>query len=208
MKVPKLDLNFYSRVYDNFLEPEKCDEYIELYEKTLEEEFDKVKEFNLCYDKKGNKICSQCNCQRVNIMQHDRFKDLNKIMLIKFQSAVDRYKRDLNIQDIQFPKKHGWEEFKIKRYIAGDGNEDDEQFKPHVDVNNHASAKRFLILMVYLNDDFKQGETVFPVFGDVVEPKKGRLLIFPPHWTYLHAGKPPVKPGYAKYFLGTYLTYE
>jgi len=56
MKVPKLDLNFYSRVYDNFLEPEKCDEYIELYEKTLEEEFDKVKEFNLCYDKEGNKI--------------------------------------------------------------------------------------------------------------------------------------------------------
>src|SRR5210317_2242515 len=165
MKVPKLDLNFYSRVYDDFLEPETCDEYIELYEKTLKEESDKIKEFNLCYDKEGNKICTQCNCQRVNVMQHDRFKDLNKIMLTKFQSAVDRYKKDLNIQDIQFPKKHGWE-------------------------------------------DFKQGETVFPVFGDVVEPKKGRLLIFPPHWTYLHAGKPPVKPGYAKYFLGTYLTYE
>ena len=61
--------------------------------------------------------------------------------------------------------------------------------------------------MVYLNDDFKEGETIFPVFGDVVEPKTGRLLIFPPYWTYLHAGKPPVKPGYAKYFLGTYLTY-
>ena len=207
MKVPILDLNFYSRVYDNFIEPEMCKEYINLFENTLKEEMNKVKDFNLCYDKQGNKICTQCSCQRVNTMQHDRFKDINKLMLPKFQLAVEKYKKDLNIHEIQFPKKFGWEEFKIKRYLAGDGGDDNEQFKYHVDVTNHASAKRFLILMVYLNDDFKEGETIFPVFGDVVVPKTGRLLIFPPYWTYLHAGKPPIKPGYAKYFLGTYLTY-
>lgn len=207
MKAPKLDLNFYSRVYDNFIEPEMCEEYVHLFEDTLKEEMNKVKELSLCYDKQGKKICTQCSCQRVNTMQHDRFKDINKLMLPRFQAAVEKYKRDLNIHEIQFPKKYGWEEFKMKRYLAGDGGTDSEQFKYHIDVENHASAKRFLILMVYLNDDFKQGETIFPVFGDVVEPKTGRLLIFPPYWTYLHAGKPAVKPGYAKYFLGTYLTY-
>ena len=61
--------------------------------------------------------------------------------------------------------------------------------------------------VIALNDDFEKGETIFPIFGDVVKPKKGRLLIFPPHWTYLHAGLPATKPGYAKYFLGTYLQY-
>ena len=77
-----------------------------------------------------------------------------------------------------------------------------------VDVNNLEGAKRFLIFMVYLNDDFEGGETEFPIFGDKVKPKKGRLLMFPPFWTYLHRGNPPLKPGgYAKYLLMTYLNY-
>jgi len=62
-------------------------------------------------------------------------------------------------------------------------------------------------MMVYLNDNFDGGETVFPIFQDVIKPKKGSLLIFPPLWTYLHRGNPPLKPGYAKYFLMTYLNY-
>ena len=31
--------------------------------------------------------------------------------------------------------------------------------------------------------------------------------MFPPTWNYLHRGNPPIKPGYAKYFLMTYLNY-
>ena len=37
------DINFYSRAYDNFLEPEICDEFVKLYEQTLTEEMDRVK---------------------------------------------------------------------------------------------------------------------------------------------------------------------
>ena len=62
-------------------------------------------------------------------------------------------------------------------------------------------------IIVYLNDDFVGGETEFPVLGDKVKPKKGKLLVFPPMWNYLHRGNPPLKPGYAKYFLMTYLNY-
>ena len=203
----KSDLNFYSRVYDNFLEPQMCDEYVKLYEETIKQEPELVKENSLCHTKEGEKICDQCTCQRMNTMEHDRFESINKLMIPKFQSAVEKYKKDCKIHEIQFPKKYGWEEFKVKRYLVSDDIENAEQFKYHVDVTSHATAKRFLILMVYLNDDFEKGETIFPTFGDVVKPKKGRLLIFPPHWTYLHAGLPATKPGYAKYFLGTYLIY-
>ena len=51
------DINYYSRAYDNFLEPNICDEYIKLYEQTLKEEADRVKELDLCYEKDGTKIC-------------------------------------------------------------------------------------------------------------------------------------------------------
>ena len=197
------DINFYSRAYDNFLEPNICDEYIKLYEQTLKEEADRVKELDLCYEKDGTKICNQCTCMRVNIMKHDRFKELNKMVLKKFMSAVEKYKQDVNLHSIQWPKKYGWEEFKIKRYVIGK----DEEFKHHVDVTSHSTAKRFLVLMIYLNDNFNEGETIFPVFGDTIKPKKGRLFMFPPLWPYLHAGKLPKRPGFAKYFLGSYLNY-
>ena len=203
----KSDLNFYSRIYDNFLEPQMCDEYVKLYEETKKQEPELVKENSLCYTKEGEKICKACTCQRMNTMEHDRFESINKLMIPKFQSAVEKYKIDCKITEKQFPEKYSWEEFKVKRYLVSDDNENAEQFKYHVDVSTHATAKRFLVLMVYLNDDFEKGETIFPTFGDVVKPKKGRLLIFPPHWTYLHAGLPATKPGYAKYFLGTYLQY-
>ncbi len=69
-------------------------------------------------------------------------------------------------------------------------------------------GKRMLILMVYLNDDFGGGETVFPHYNDSVKPKKGSILIWPPLWMYLHRGNPVLAPGFAKYFLMTYLNYE
>ena len=125
----------------------------------------------------------------------------------KFQSVLERYKKDVDLHPTQWPNKFGWEELRMKRFLCGTGEKNDEQFGEHVDVLTHEGAKRILILMVYLNDDFEEGETVFPILGDSVKPVKGRLIMFPPTWNYLHRGNPPRLPGYAKYFLMTYLNY-
>ena len=155
----------------------------------------------------GQPICGNCNCQRMNPMGFDRFIPLNKIALNQFLEIVDRYRKDVDLHKSQWPVNHGYEEFRMKRFLVSDGGPDSEQFKDHVDVTSHEGGKRFLIMMVYLNDDFEGGETVFPILGDTIKPKKGRLLLFPPTWNYLHHGNPPLKPGYAKYFLMTYLNY-
>ena len=101
-----------------------------------------------------------------------------------------------------------WEEFRMKRFLVSNGGEEAEQFGDHVDVTSHAGGKKILILMVYLNDDFGGGETVFPHFGDSIKPKKGSILMFPPMWMYLHRGNPPLAPGTQNIFLMTYLNYE
>jgi len=49
---------------------------------------------------------------------------------------------------------------------------------------------RVLTFIWYLNDADKQGCTEF-CDGTLVEPKTGRLLIFPAEWIYLHRGKTP-----------------
>lgn len=205
------DINYYCRIYDNFLDDEICDTYVQYFEETLEKDADEVKKTSICIGRTrpdGHQICGNCNCQRLNPMGFSRFDYFNDIAIKKFQQATEQYKKDISLKSSQWPKEYGWEELRMKRFLVSDGGIEAEQFGLHVDVNNLEGAKRFLIFMVYLNDDFEGGETEFPIFGDKVKPKKGRLLMFPPFWTYLHRGNPPLKPGgYAKYFLMTYLNY-
>ena len=206
----KPNLNHYTRMYDDFLDDSTCDDYVSYFEETLVKDAKEVKETSICTGPirpDGHQICGGCNCQRLNPMGFSRFETLNNKVMPKFQNILNNYKADVKLTNKQWPSTFGWEELRMKRFLVGKGTGEDEQFKEHVDVTQHEGAKRFLIMMVYLNDDFGGGETVFPQLGDCIKPKKGRILMFPPMWTYLHRGEPPVPPGYAKYFLMTYLNY-
>jgi len=203
------DIDFYCRTYDNFLSTKDCEEYIDKYEETLRVDNDKWKNLSVCISKSGSKnpSCGGCNCDRLGPMEYDRFSDLNKRLISKFQKAVNQYKQDCNIDKVQWPKDFGWEELRIKRFKVNEqGN---HGLSDHVDIYSHAHAKRFLCLMVYLNDDFADGETFFPLFNSKVKPQQGRLFIFPPTWNYLHRGIPPRSPSKrgAKYFVMTHLNY-
>ena len=204
-----IDIDFYCRTYDDFLEPEFCDEYISLYEHTLKYDTEKWKNLSVCFKDDGNKEerCGGCNCDRLGPMEYERFGKLNDILISKWQNAVEKYVKDCGINSIQLPKDFGWEELRIKRYKVDDEVGHGLDF--HVDIYSHAHSKRFLCLMVYLNEDFEEGETHFPLFYIKVKPKKGRLFIFPPTWNYLHRGIPPRSPSKtgAKYFIMTHLNY-
>ena len=74
----------------------------------------------------------------------------------------------------------------------------------YVDVGDYASARRFLVFFLYLNSNF-DGRTSFSEYDMQVYPKAGRLLMFPPTWTYLHTGHKPKLE--SKYIIGSYLHY-
>ena len=82
----------------------------------------------------------------------------------------------------------------------------DDRFEQHIDVGDHDSARRFLVLFFYLNDVEEGGETTFPRLDLKIKPKRGSVLIFPPMWMYPHAGEQPVSND--KYIVGTYLHYK
>jgi len=92
------------------------------------------------------------------------------------------------------------EQMRFKKYEPNDLDE----FKEHVDVGNYETARRFLVFFLYLNDN-EEGWTSFSNYDMKVQPKTGKLLMFPPTWTYLHAGHKPIKT--PKYILGSYLHY-
>ncbi len=211
------DINYFCRGYDSLLSQDQCDEYIELYEETLRVDSEKQRKLSVCWDENGKRLCQGCNCMRLNPQEYDRFEELNLFTIQSFTKVVEQYKRDIGILvPQQWPEKFGWEELRIKRFLIEGGDKDNDYMpntfhglETHVDIYSFAHAKRFLCLMVYLNDDFYEGETVFPQLNIKVKPKKGMVFIFPPTWTYSHHGAQPKGPSKlgAKYFLMTHLNY-
>ena len=201
------DIDWYCRVYDDFLEPQFCAQYVDKFEETITKDAKKHRELSVCYREDGSMICGGCDCMRTNPMEYERFSDLNAHLIPKWQESIGRYKEDVGIHKYQWPKTYGWEELRMKKFrvdsTKGHGLE------LHTDIYSYAHAKRFLCMMIYLNDDFEDGETCFPLFEAKVKPKLGRLLIFPPSWNYLHQGIPPKPPSRsgAKYFVMTHLVY-
>jgi hypothetical protein len=99
-----------------------------------------------------------------------------------------------------FPESHAFEQFRLKKY----NNDGHDQFDVHVDVQDYASARRYLAFLWYLNDVQEGGDTVFKDF--IVHPQRGRVLIFPPLWMFPHKGEPPISG--PKYILSGYLHYK
>ena len=60
----------------------------------------------------------------------------------------------------------------ILRYKGG------QEYKPHFDFVRSEHNQRFKTVLVYLNHDYKGGETVFPEIGLKVKGHKGDALIF------------------------------
>jgi predicted 2-oxoglutarate/Fe(II)-dependent dioxygenase YbiX len=79
-------------------------------------------------------------------------------------------------------------EAKITRYGKGD------QYSWHSDcfiAMPNQICSRQISSITYLNDDFEGGETEF-YDGSVIIPAKGKTLIFPSNWCFVHRGRPVV----------------
>jgi prolyl 4-hydroxylase len=117
----------------------------------------------------------------------------------KINVTLDRYNQDIGL-DIAIPNSPKTSDLMLKRYRKG-GH---EWFERHFDSINEV-ANRYLVLLWYLNDVEEGGETRFPQLELSVQPKAGRLLVFPPYWMYQHEGRAPISGD--KYIVSTYLLF-
>ena len=113
------------------------------------------------------------------------------------QDYKARYEHDCGLAEA-LPAPGGYAQLILKRYR----NSGDERFQTHFDSLRDVS-NRYLVILWYLNDVAEGGETLFPDLELGVQPKAGRLLMFPPYWMYRHTALPP-RSG-PKYIISTYL---
>lgn len=182
----------YVRVYDSVIH--NCKEYID--------KFYSTPKHNMVHEEKKD--------ERISFMQATLGPSdpLSKEYLRVMGEYFEMYKKDCNIKDYQMPDDYGYEAVRIKRYAVNDY----DRFDAHVDVNSHRSAARFLAFFLYLNDVDEGGETEFLNFYKPgtyikfkIKPQAGRMVVFPPLWSWPHAGLRPISD--KKYLLHSYFHY-
>jgi len=177
----------YIRVYDNVINKDLCDKLISKFEKETRHYEDMS-------------FIDHRSFMQINLHQHEEWRKFRENLQPIFLEQIERYKKDCNITKWMFPDEFGLEHFRMKRYLPNNI----DQFNDHVDVHDYMSARRFLVFFLYLNDN-DGGETELLNQKISVKPKAGSLLLFPPLWTYPHAGRKAINR--PKYIIGSYLHY-
>lgn len=161
-----MQLTDFIRVYNNVVSDEYCDKLISIAES---------QGFEL-YEEPAYRFL------QVNINQKGLLDIAND-----FASALipiaENYFDSINVS--KFISVQGFEQVRIKKYPAGSNFE----FSSHIDAANKDTAVRYLIFILYLNDN--NGSTVFDQLDFEYEPRKGSVIVFPPFWMFPHSGKTP-----------------
>ncbi len=200
MQERKSSIKDFIGVYDGYIPDEACDQAIEL--------FNKYQEFNKVFsrftsegstqDKKDDKqlFCSP------DVLTDQEF-NVNKLkaLMVNFDMALKHYYTETNV------KKYTAEDIitdhvKIQKTTPSQGY--------HVWHIEHGQGreneKRILVYSIYLNTVEEGGETEFLYQSQRVKPVKGRIVIWPAGFPYVHRGNPPLSG--EKYIVTSWINYK
>ena len=186
----------YIKIYDDVIDADSCNMLIGKFEAAEEDQYEEVRQVE-----RDKAIAFT----QINLVNNKDWASVQNGMLEVFQDYIMAYINDCKIAPKQWPTVYGYEAIRMKRYL----NNNYDRFDPHVDVMNQETSRRFLAFFIYLNDVDEGGETEFlsPFWlNRTVKPKRGRLLMFPPMWPWVHAGRKPISG--MKYLINSYCHYE
>lgn len=148
-----------------------------------------------------------------------RTKDLDILKIphldTKYTNVITSKFNDILIKDYltklpyqeNFPGDHlffdstFYECLQIQKYKKGLGHYN----AWHIETGNFQMSRRMFAFILYLTDVEEGGETEMLYSGIKIKPKKGRLLIFPSTFPYVHKGHMPLSDD--KYILTTWLSF-
>ena len=182
-------------VYDNYILPEDCDRAIELYEQQnkFNNTLDRLTNENAFVSVKKDK---QYFAAPKNI---DVWWEELKPMIYNFDIAWQHYIKNTGALETYDHGPFNYTDLKIQKTLPTEG-----YHIWHVEYGRSPWNKsRAFAFTIYLNDVNKGGETEFLHFSKRVEPKKGRIVIWPAAFPYLHRGNPPLSG--EKYILTSWM---
>jgi len=200
MQERKINIKDFIGVYDGYIPDEACDQAIGLFKKYQEfnKVFSRFTSEGTTQDRKDDKqlFCSP------DVLNNEEFNVYKlKLLMINFDVALRHYYTETNI------KKYTAEDIvtdyvKIQKTLPSQGY--------HIwHTERHEGRdglKRILAYIIYLNTVDEGGETEFLYQSQRVKPVKGRIVIWPANFPYVHRGNPPLKE--EKYIATSWINYK
>ena len=136
----------------------------------------------------------------ISITDNKRLKHIDQILFQIYHQGIQKYIDILNndlktYTDALKIEDNRKNSFELNLSIRDDEGysfliyEEGGYYNLHHDASpgvDHPSSNRKVSGILYLNDDFKGGETYFPRQKVKVKPRKGGLLLFPSGYTHPH----------------------
>ena len=194
MKEKKFSINNFIGIYDNYITPEDCNMAIKLYE-------------DQC---KFNNTLNRIDFEQSPILKKqdqqyfasedkiDVWWESLKTIILNYEIAWNHYKINTGAE-ASYNNNFYFTSLKIQKTLPTEG-----YHVWHIEHNKgfHNEARAF-VFSIYLNDVEDGGETEFLHFSKRIKPKKGRIVIWPSAFPYVHRGNPPLSS--EKYILTSWM---
>ena len=194
-KQKTVNINNFIGVYDNYITKEECNKAIKLFEdeNKFNNTINRIRFENAPILKKQDQ---QFFAASNNI---DTWWENLKPMMINFDMAWIHYIKNTGALEAYDQGPFNFTDLKIQKTLPTEG-----YHVWHIEHGKgfHNEARAF-VFSIYLNDVEKGGETEFLHFSKRVEPKTGRIVIWPAAFPYLHRGNPPLSG--EKYILTSWM---
>jgi len=195
MKDKTVNINNFIGVYDNYITKEECNKAIKLYE-------DQNK-FNNTVNRISGEKASILNKQDQQFFAGGENIDVwwqsLKPMMFNYDLAWNHYVKNTGADEAYDGGPFHFTQLKIQKTLPTEG-----YHIWHIEHNKGwDNEARAFVFSVYLNDVAEGGETEFLHFSKRVQPKTGRIVIWPAAFPYLHRGNPPLSG--EKYILTSWM---
>ena len=194
-KEKTVNIDNFIGVYDNYITKEECNKAIKL--------FEEQNKFNNTLNRLDfeQSPVTQKQDQQYFAEPHNIevwWKNIEPIML-NFDLAWNHYLKHTGALDAHNQGPFYFTGIKIQKTLPTEGY---HVWHIERDASFHNEARAF-VYSIYLNNVEEGGETEFLHFSKRVQPKTGRIVIWPAGFPYLHRGNPPLSG--EKYILTSWM---
>jgi hypothetical protein len=185
-------------VYDEVLDLKTCQSVIEY--------FESVRNLNLVFTQEAyasgpshvNRKDQSVFMITPDTLSLDKTQPIFSSFIEKFWQCYEDYTNEFSV--LQTSGKHGFYQVRVQKTDPGGGFHN-----WHFENYDAITCSRVASWMFYLNDVDEGGETEFLYLHRRIQPKTGRLVIWPASYTHTHRGNPPLSG--SKYIITSWLSY-
>ena len=183
-------------LYDNYISEDECDKAIKL--------FDQQKKFQKTLDRKAFENAMAVEKKDMQYFASSGNLDVwwaeLKSLVVNFDQAFKHYIQETGAEGVYDNKEFHFTQLKLQKTLPTEG-----YHVWHIEhCKGFANEPRAFAFSIYLNDVEEGGETEFLHFSKRIKPKKGRIIIWPASFPYVHRGNTPLSG--EKYILTSWMT--